>query len=66
LIKNLLRTATYHARSTDRDNQLLLKHLYDVIRVELSSLKNIKEVLSKLEKLIEQQPKPAVEETTAI
>lgn len=61
LIKNLLRTATYHARSTQRDNPLSLTHLYDVIKVELSSLQNIGEVLSELEKLIT-QPKHKVEE----
>jgi hypothetical protein len=54
VIKNLLRTATYQARSTNKDNLLSLNHLYDVIEVELSNHKNIGEVLSELGKLITQ------------
>ncbi|KAI8666899.1 ATPase-AAA-core domain-containing protein [Fusarium sp. Ph1] len=65
LIKNLLRTATYHARSTKRDNPLRPSHLCEVIKVELSNHKNIEEVLSELEMLIA-QPKPGVKQVNGM
>ncbi|KAM0203027.1 hypothetical protein ACHAPI_001197 [Fusarium lateritium] len=54
LIKNLLRTATYHARSAGPGTRMQPKHLYDVIKVELSEEPGIKEVLRDLEALIVQ------------
>ncbi|KAM0240717.1 hypothetical protein ACHAP5_007922 [Fusarium lateritium] len=36
LFKNLLRTATYHARSAGPGTRMQPKHLYEVIKVELS------------------------------
>lgn len=65
MIKNLLRTATYHARSSNKDNPLCLRHLCDVIKVELSSHENIDEVLSELERLIA-QPTPEVKQGGSI
>ncbi|KAF4536857.1 uncharacterized protein LTHEOB_11864 [Lasiodiplodia theobromae] len=49
-IKNLLVTANRHACSFGES--LSLKYLYDVVKVELSRLENIREVLSELERLL--------------
>ncbi len=57
MIKNLLSTANYHARSAKRDNPLSLRHLCEVIKVELSNHEGIEGVLSDLERLIA-QPEP--------
>ena len=52
MMKNLLRTATYHARPTKRDNPLCPSHLCEVIKVDLLNHRNIEEVLSELEMLV--------------
>lgn len=60
MIKNLLRTATYHARSTAPDNLMAPNHLYDVLKVELAEEPNIEEVLAGLRASID-QPESRVE-----
>ncbi|KAM0391890.1 hypothetical protein ACHAQC_006690 [Fusarium culmorum] len=56
LIKNLLRTATYHARSDDEHGPGLLapRHLCDVLLVEYSDDPKVQDILIELKRLVEQ------------
>lgn len=54
MIKNLLRTAVYYARSCDES--LALRHISEVIKVELSAEENILDVTQRLEAMLVNEP----------
>lgn len=60
MIKNLLRTAVYHARSCGEP--LALHHISEVIKVELSEEGNILDVTQRLAAMLANEPGSVIED----